>query len=303
MSRFIASDTGKAFIKCDGKIKNKTDFDSISPYSSNGPKFSNYIFNSEIGAQSARQQKKYFGQKPYIVSRIAYNKCSARPEDQIWQKYRDVSSHDEAFNKANQMFHGMQQIPIRSIRSIPSRTEFDRPTSQLLSEDEYKQFYATATSASSASDVIRPIEIKDLQAHNVEQFMSRQRPRPLERPRERGRPLERGREQDYIPYANTNIYIQCPSRDSINLEDMKKRLSEYKIKQAALGNNLQGKTVYCGTEIQDIVKAKMCGLINNDDIKDFDLQELGSPGQCFEYGKIYKTPLKHSYMFYTHDYT
>lgn len=293
--RFVANKAGNVFMNCnDNVIKNKDDFYSISPYSPGGQKYSRRIYEDELGNGN---NKSYNGGKPYMISRIAYNACQVDEKNKIKNKYNDVSSQDVAFSQGRKFSrngganfgnntNNLQSAPINST----SRN------SQLLTEEDYKLLYDTNISQDVPAHVVNPIEVKNIDLHNTRQFER------ILKPHFGGRPIPGIGGKFYVPYKDdVNLYIQCQDKELINIDEMKSRYSEYKRSQEAKGNALQGKTIYCGKTIQDIVKAKMCGQVTNEDIPDMQLETLGSPGECFEYGKVYKSPLVGSYMYYLHD--
>ena len=242
---------------------------------------------------------KYAGEKEYIYNRIAFLRCSHLKPD-VLARYRDFSSHNEAYDKAHALFSrrfSRRNSPYWVGPTTSSRTPLNNgltepvvsaaPTSQLLYPDEYNRLYTAASTSERGK--VEPIM----------RSLSGQSPRAA---------AAATRETDasgqsFVAYPHSPVYFACPVVVGSPLADgerVKERLREFIRKHEAAGHTLQGKRVYCGREIQDIVKAKMCGAWSSassstsgavgttDDpfaALGLDIQELGSPGQCFQYGK------------------
>lgn len=300
---FVPNETGTAFLKCDGKIKTDDEYYSISPYADGGEKRSRRVYKSELGistkpraspkkaVRELKGRKVYSGDKIYQNSRIAYPKCYKRKPDApvLPQKYNDVASNAEAFERAEKLFHsGGPKWWLTSSSSLATRTQpviSDRPTSQLLDEKNYNALYVALTSSKVPTSSFAP-------ARREEKIPTRiSRTSVVETD-----PLDG---KKYMAYPHTNVYFSCPSAErKLSLEEVRRRLTDYKAQQAAAGNDLKGKKFYCGREIEDLVKAKMCGLLPASVFQELglELEELGSPGQCFQYGKQ-----KDLFPLFTHD--
>lgn len=221
-----------------------------------------------------------------------------------------------------------KQMPAIFCHSPKYKTVYRLPSnsSQLLDDDEYGKIY---------NNIIReekevPINLIMIKngnktlIKNMERYITLQ---PVE--------LEQETKFRYQAYPNSNIYFRCPILSSMStsstststspasttetkrepekksekkisdkkISEMKARFNTYKEKQHALGNDLSNKIFYCGTEIQDIIKEKMCGDINDKMLGTTGLDQLvlGSPGQCFQYGKSIGTIMEDSYNLYTYD--
>jgi hypothetical protein len=108
----------------------------------------------------------------------------------------------------------------------------------------------------------------------------------------------------YKSYPDTNVYFSCSDAESalattaekkkLSVEDyIRRRIDEYNAGvterregKGGQGGGARGKTTYCGDgEMENIIKARMCGSYNSSTFNNLSLTQLGSPGQCFQYGK------------------
>jgi hypothetical protein len=297
--KFVPNSTGTVFLKCDDNpIKNKSDFYLISPFSVAGEKTSNRIWRDELGLGSLgkrKGQKTYYGDKSYINSRIAYNKCSPRSSG-VWQKYNDVASGSESFlaGALPSLFNRDYQ-PTSS--SGYNYKKYSTPTTQLLNDEEYKRLLSSRKTIK-LDDNVEP----ELNTIEVD---------------------ERGRR--YTTYPGTNVYFSCSdaeeklveeSKDGNAIEYIKRKIAENNAGSARENNagsarennagssareqkdsgreekkekdkpNTTNAAIYCGSgTMENIIKAKMCRSYPAPTFDHLSFVRLGSPGQCFQYGK------------------
>jgi hypothetical protein len=297
--RFVSNATGTAFLACSGPLSIQTpeDFISVSPYSPTGSKPSSRYYNQELMGRgsipsSAIDGKTYYGDKTYINARIGYNKCLAAygpssASKSIPQQYVDFSSSDQAFDYANQLFRG--NLPLVQGNSIADtftggtggRSLFTNPTSQLLDESDYQSLFGSSATIAGEPNV---------------SFEGNLAP-----PNDDVGILTGVDGRRYVSYPNTNIYFQCPSSQQSGVSaltpeqsaQMGRRFTDY-----AARHDLKDKTIYCGKEIADIIKAKACGILTDQTagVSSGRLPEsltslrFGTPGQCFAYGRSYNRP-------------
>lgn len=351
-NNFYANDTNTAFIKYDGSIKNEEDFLSISPYSTKGKRSSPRIWRDEIGDKKKLdgQYKTYNGKKPYIIQRLAYNKFrKSQNLPMTWQQYDDFSSHDEAFERSNDLFHGRRTLSKndmgknRSTRKTKTRKSNDNNSgfntggSQINFETDDRESREDKRGQNEID--FEGVEIVDLPEHNDLMFKKyiNNKDSMKKEIDSSGKIL--------LSYPNSDIYWKCPATNMINFKSIRDQIENYKKQHNNNLNHLKGKKIYCGKELNDYIRLKLCAqhIKDNDDRdndneeKDEDeqeqehesemkenpamarsraikegldaiereypelknLEQFGSPGQCFQFGKIYKTPLKHSFMFFT----
>ncbi len=308
-------------------ISSPEQFASVSPYSPRGSKPSEQYYraeledNSNVRSDSVGQQspsdRTYFGGKRYIEARIAYNKCaSSDPSRQpkVPQKYSDFSSPDEAFSYASRVFRGNLPAAIAgntgsdsgsgSSQRVPRVQRLYTPSSQLLADQDYRPLQQSLDSQARAA--------YSGGSGGGEMKSDRPRVSAFEGKLATDRPSSIGREGSrsiagivgndgtrYVPYPNSNIYFACPAAGALTpeqIESMMTRLIAY----ARSHNEFKGKTVYCGTEIADILKAQACGLFDNISVPGLNIPadasrllsqlRFGSTGQCFAYGRSYNRP-------------
>lgn len=326
MAEYIANRSGTAYVQCPpASIHSRDEFYRASPYAPGGPLASARVFASQLGnvQETAGVRKPYYGNRPYIVDRIAYNACQTDPEQRVWQKYGEVTSGAEAYAAAEHWFHGRAALPYVTdkIASVyRSGRDIGAPPDNAAIARQVGLF-ETAAGSRAGADQMQPaqaITIDDVDAHRLDQ-LKRVIPLPgttrTEGKEAIGPRRESGEERErteikqqaaasFVPYPHATVYARCPPRAVPPAADVSRRWQEFKgVQEAQLHKSLQDKTIYCGRQLEDLIKAQMCNGDGAGDLSalmeglDMSAIQLGSPSQCFQFGKYAKTPMGASSYF------
>lgn len=189
MSEFYPNDTNTAWIK--NKFKTQDDFYFSSPYSPKGDKASDRIFKSELGEKYSKYRKKYYGDKSYIVDRIAFNKyLKSQHLDELKQKYDNVASANEAFKKG-------RHIKAAKLNGVSvNREEFSQV------DDDSK-----INVGSNVAPIITRVNI----VNPKKEFKSEETKQGL-----------------FTNYPGSNVYFKCPVKKSIDVNRATKEILKNK---------------------------------------------------------------------------
>jgi hypothetical protein len=265
-NEFFHNQNKTAWLKFNGQIRNEKDFWAVSPFSTKGSKKSNVIWKDEIGDRERNygQQKTYNGNKNYIYQRIAYNMSQeAKNLPTIWHQYDDFSSHDEAFNRADEWFHGNDKLNLNNNNANRQRSRLNknRIGSQLNPQFNYNQSDQNHDRDeiqvdNSDNKEFGGIVINDIQDHNNRAFNEFQSDN-ISKNMKVETNLDDG--STYISYPDSPIYWKCPNLNSIRYFDIQKKIREYRSKQKDQKlDHLLNKKIYCGSDLNDYLRLKIC---------------------------------------------
>lgn len=314
---FIANQRGTAFLKC-GEIKDEAEFYTVSPYSPSGSKSSARLFRLELGQlQSSQSQTKadapkdgktYYGDKQYFNSRIAYNRCAMRDAKKtIPNKYGDVASPYEAFLQGLKLFRrGSPLLPQgQSSSSIqgqvvsgqnPPQNLLPFPgTSQLIDAEDYAHLSSSAADNASSGRVSVATLSEGKESKRQHTSASASCPNCVGQVEVD----EKDGGKRYVAYPNSNVYFACPALDppsSTSLPSLSEQWLQWKQKHPLNYSdaNANGSMIYCGNELDTLLRARMCGSLQSFDseqsgklgqFEGLDALTLGTTGQCFQFGK------------------